>query len=136
MTTLIREISAAETWPIRHQVMWRDQPFAYIQLPEDDLGLHYGVWVEKELVSVVSLFVNGADGQFRKFATLVNHQGKGYGSQLLHHIISIAENKALSKIWCNARVEKTGYYEKFGLQKTDKRFFKKGMEYVVMEKFF
>ncbi len=136
MTIQISEISASETWPIRHQVMWPGQPFAFIQLPKDDQGLHYGVWVEKELVSVVSLFINKKEGQFRKFATLVNHQGKGYGSQLLHYIISIAKNNDLSKIWCNARIAKTEYYEKFGLQKTDKRFSKKGLDYVVMEKLF
>lgn len=136
MTPLINEISAAETWPIRHQVMWPNQPFAFIQLPNDDKGLHYGLIIDTELVSVISLFINTVDGQFRKFATLANHQGKGYGSQLLHYIIGVAENKALSKIWCNARIEKAGYYEKFGLQKTDKRFSKKGINYVVMERRF
>jgi len=134
MTPIIKEISAADTWPIRHQVMWPHQPFAFIQLPNDEQGLHYGLFLDKKLISVISLFLHKEHGQFRKFATLGNHQGKGYGSQLLHHIIGIAKNKALLKIWCNARIEKAAYYEKFGLSKTAKRFSKKGMDYVVMER--
>lgn len=134
MTPIINEISAADTWPIRHQVMWPDQPFAFIQLPNDGEGLHYGLYVNNELISVISLFINGQDGQFRKFATLDKCQGKGYGSQLLHYIIGIAKNKGLSCIWCNARVTKADYYEKFGLVKTNRQFSKKGIAYVVMEK--
>lgn len=134
MTPIINEISAADTWPIRHQVMWRDQPFAFIQLPNDAQGLHYGLFVAKELISVISLFIDNDSGQFRKFATLDKHQGKGYGSQLLHYIISIAADKGISKLWCNARIAKAGYYEKFGLRQTEQRFSKKGIDYVVMEK--
>ncbi len=136
MTPTIRQISATETWPIRHYVMWPDQPFAFIQLPNDKQGLHYGLFLDKKLIAVISLFINGENGQFRKFATLTNQQGKGYGSQLLHYIIGLAKNRGLSKIWCNARMEKSGYYEKFGLVKTNKHFSKKGIDYVVMEKMF
>jgi len=134
MTPFIREISAADTWPIRHQVMWPNQPFTYIQLPNDENGLHYGLSVDEELISVVSLFIQEDSGQFRKFATLAKYQGKGYGSQLLDYIMHVAKNIGLSKIWCNARTTKTAYYEKFGLKKTTKQFSKKGIDYVVMEK--
>ena len=136
MIPIIKKIPAADTWQIRHQVMWPDQPFAYIQLPNDKQGLHYGLFLDNALISVISLFINKGQGQFRKFATLANQQGKGYGSQLLHYIIGVAENNDLTKIWCNARIEKTDYYEKFGLVKTDKQFSKKGMEYIVMERCF
>lgn len=125
MTPSISKISAAETWPIRHKVMWPAQPFAFIQLPNDEQGLHYGLFLDKKLISVISLFINEENGQFRKFATLTNQQGKGYGGQLLHYIISIARNKGLSKIWCNARIEKANYYEKFKFRPTNKQFSKK-----------
>jgi len=136
MTSIIREITAAEAWPIRHQVMWPDQPFAFIQLPNDAKGLHYGLFIDKALISVISLFINETDSQFRKFATVIDFQGSGYGSQLLHYVIDVAKNKGLSKIWCNARIEKADYYEKFGLVKTDKQFSKKGIAYIVMERYF
>ena len=136
MSILIKEISAQETWLIRHQVMWPNEPFAYIQLPTDKSGFHLGLWVKDELVSVISLFITQGSGQFRKFATLEQVQGKGYGSQLLKTLLEIAITKGVSKIWCNARVEKANFYTKFGLMMTEKRFYKKGLEYVIMERMF
>lgn len=134
MTTIIKEITSEETWPIRHQVMWPNEPFDYIKLPVDEKGVHFGLWINERLISVVSLFIdNKRVGQFRKFATLVEEQGKGYGSQLLHHLFETAQKKGVQKIWCNARVNKTGYYAKFHMAPTDKKFSKKGIDYIIME---
>ena len=134
MNTLIKEITPQETWPIRHQVMWPDEPFDYIKLPTDNKGTHFGLWANGKLVSVVSLFIEEEIGQFRKFATLVTEQGKGYGSQLLHHLIETAKSKNVKCIWCNARTNKIIYYAKFGMKATNKKFVKNGVEYVVMER--
>lgn len=82
MSMIIREISPQETWPIRHKVMWPNESFEYVKLPIDEKGLHLGLWANDTLVSVVSLFMIKEMGQFRKFATLVEEQGKGYGRQL------------------------------------------------------
>ena len=136
MNTIIKAITPQETWPIRHKVMWPEEPFDYIKLPEDTEGLHFGLWVDDMLISVVSLFIKKEIGQFRKFATLVDKQGKGYGSQLLHHLIEIAKTKKVKKIWCNARVTKAAYYTKFDMEITNCRFSKNGIDYVVMERNF
>lgn len=134
MTTIIKEITSKETWQIRHQVMWPNEAFDYIKLPADQEGLHFGLWLNEQLISVVSLFIDNKNvGQFRKFATLVEEQGKGYGSQLLHYLFETVQKKGIQKIWCNARVNKTGYYAKFGMEPTDKKFSKNGIDYVVME---
>ena len=85
MTIEIREIKAEDTWPMRHKVMWPDQPLDYVILPQDEEGLHYGLFKEDKLISVISLFINQEEAQFRKFATATEAQGKGYGSALLHH---------------------------------------------------
>ena len=136
MTTKINPIKASDTWEIRHKVMWPTESIDFIKLPADKEGLHYGLFVENELISVISLFIKGEQAQFRKFATLVKHQGQGYGSQLLHYIIGVAQSKGLSKIWCNARVAKMEYYIKFGMIATTKQFSKKEIDYVVMERNF
>lgn len=130
----ISEISAEATWPIRHQVMWPDQPFDFIKLPEDAQGIHYGLWVGEDLVSVVSLFIKNNEAQFRKFATLEAQQGKGYGSQLLHHLMQEALNLGIEKIWCNARAHKTGFYAKFGMHETNQTYVKGGIDFVILEK--
>ncbi len=133
MTKIIKAITPQATWPIRHQVMWPNEPFDYIKLPADEAGIHFGLWLNDQLISVVSLFIDDKNvGQFRKFATLVEEQGKGYGSQLLHYLFQTAQKKGVKKIWCNARVNKTGYYAKFRMKPTDKTFNKKGIDYIVM----
>ncbi|SHO62632.1 GNAT family N-acetyltransferase [Algoriphagus zhangzhouensis] len=132
----ILEISANEVLLIRHTVMWPTKPIDYVRLPNDENGRHFGLYINDQLVSVISLFIENSLAQFRKFATLKKYQGKGYGTILLNEIMLIAQENKLSKIWCNARVEKSSFYEKFGMQITDKTFEKGGIIYVIMEKGF
>lgn len=122
------------TWDIRHRVMWPHKSIDYVKLPEDDSGLHYGLWDEELLLSIVSLFPEGDDAQFRKFATLHEAQGQGYGSKLLEHLFTEAANRGVRRIWCNARASKAGFYRKFGMTETEVRFEKDGERYVMMEK--
>ena len=128
----IKQVRPEDTWPIRHEVMWPDRPLAYVQLPEDTQGQHYGLLVEQKLVSVVSLFVKGRSGQLRKFATLESEQGKGYGSQLLSWLFKEAKAQGIQRIWCNARVSKLDFYTKFGLQATKNTFSKGGIDYAIV----
>lgn len=134
MTSIIRTIPYETTWPIRHEVMWPDKPFDYVKIPEDETGQHLGLFVEEELVSIVSVFYSGNEAQFRKFATLVKHQGKGYGSQLLEQLIAKLEAQQIARIWCNARTDKSSYYERFGLMATEETYTKGGIHFVIMEK--
>lgn len=114
--------------------MWPDKPIDYVQLAEDERGLHFGIYEGNQLVSVISLFVDGDEGQFRKFATRTDLQGKGYGTALLRYLINEARICAIRRLWCNARTSKSTFYEKAGFSKTNKTFEKDGMAYVVMEK--
>ncbi len=131
----IREIPYQSTWSIRQEVMWPDQKIDYVKLAKDNEGLHYGLFYHDKLVSIVSVFIEEREAQFRKFATLVQNQGCGYGSILLSQLFLDLEQRGISRIWCNARVDKTSFYERFGMAKTPKRFKKGGIEYIIMEKF-
>ena len=42
----------------------------------------------------------------------------------------------IRKIWCTARVEKSKFYKKFGINITNETFMKDGIEYVIMENVF
>lgn len=131
---MIKKIDYTDTYSIRHQVMWPKEPLSYIMLEDDLVGDHFGYFVEDEMVSVISLFSIDSKVQFRKFATLFEHQGKGYGSALLKHVLCEYEGTDTKLIWCNARLEKTHYYERFGLEKTDETFERKNKKYVIMAK--
>ncbi|RXM49207.1 GNAT family N-acetyltransferase [Flavobacterium sp. YO12] len=129
----IKEIAASETWDIRHNVMWPDQPFEFVQLEEDNLGFHFGVFTSNKLVSIVSCFIVEEEMQFRKLATLQEYQGKGSASHLLKYIFQFAKEKNIKKVWCNARSNKKSFYEKFGMKDTFKTFTKAGQEFTIME---
>ncbi|MCC5938529.1 MAG: GNAT family N-acetyltransferase [Lunatimonas sp.] len=120
-------------WSLRHQVMWPDRDLDYVRLDDDRDGSHWGLYLDGTVVSVVSVFANRKEVQFRKFATLEAHQGNGYGSLLLHHVLRGLQEDGYSRIWCNARKAKTGFYERFGLACTPETFTKGGLDYVVME---
>ncbi|UPZ15564.1 GNAT family N-acetyltransferase [Flavobacterium humidisoli] len=129
----VKTISASDTWQIRHEVMWPDQPFEFVKLEEDNLGIHFGVFEEDKLVSIVSCFMEEKEMQFRKLATLEDYQGKGIASHLLKYILEFAKEKGVEKVWCNARTNKKSFYEKFGMIDTFKSFVKSGQEFTIME---
>ena len=129
----IRKISSEETLEIRHKVMWPHKNIDFVRVPEDEFGIHYGLFHEDELLSIVSVFITGEEAQFRKFATLEKSQGKGYGSKLLSFVIEELKKQGMRKIWCNARVNKKEFYKKFGLKETGKMFTKEEVEYEIME---
>ncbi len=132
----IKQINASETLLIRHKVMWPDMPIEYVELPNDETGRHFGLFVNGEMTSILSLFVEDNEAQFRKFATVVEFQGLGYGTFLLERIIDLVNKEGIRKIWCNARVEKSNFYERFNLKPTDKKYEKGGIEFVIMERIF
>ncbi|QSW87945.1 MULTISPECIES: GNAT family N-acetyltransferase [Flavobacterium] len=129
----IKVIEASQTWQIRHEVMWPNEPFEFVQLEEDNSGYHFGVFDGELLVSIVSCFIEGKEMQFRKLATLENHQGKGIASHLLKYILDFAKSNNIEKVWCNARTNKKSFYEKAGFIDTYKTFTKAGQEFTIME---
>ncbi|WBX71809.1 GNAT family N-acetyltransferase [Tenacibaculum retecalamus] len=132
----IKQITISEVLPIRHKVMWPDKPMSYVELPNDEKGKHFGLFVNGEITSIISLFISNNEAQFRKFATLIEHQGFGYGTILLNKVIDLVKKEKVAKLWCNARVEKSKFYERFDLTSTTKKFKKGGIEYVIMERNF
>lgn len=130
----IKKITAPETWELRHQVMWPTKNIEYVKLKDDAQGIHYGVFIENTLISVVSLFYEGKQVQFRKFATCIEKQKQGYGTKLLEYVLAEAKNMGAEKVWCHARRNKVGFYEYFGLKAVGETFERGGEIYVCMSK--
>jgi predicted GNAT family N-acyltransferase len=132
----IKNIQASETWDLRHRVMAPNRPFDSIKLPKDDDGFHFGLFKEEKLISVISLFIENDVAQFRKFATEILEQNKGYGSILLNHIIEESIKNNVKNLWCNARMTALGFYEKFGFKAVSETWMDSYIEYVKMERRF
>lgn len=130
----IEQIPPYLTWRIRHKVMYPEFDFDKVILPNDDDGVHLGLFDQNVLICVVSLFKTGKSMQFRKFATLSEYQQKGYGSEILQYLLEYSKNEGCDHIWCNARKSASAFYSKFGFMETDRTSFANGHEYIIMEK--
>ncbi|MCO4292080.1 GNAT family N-acetyltransferase [Solitalea sp. MAHUQ-68] len=130
----INLIKADDVLTLRRDILYPNKNLSELKLPEDDFGMHYGLFVNDRLISVVSLFISGNSAQFRKFATLTSFQGKGYGSALLNHLIQEAAKQGCETIWCNARLSAADFYLRFGFTKTEETFTKDEVDFVIMRK--
>lgn len=131
----IKAIPAQLTWEVRHKAMWPNKPFTYIKIENDAEGQHFGIYLENKLVSVISIFITDTEAQFRKFATVPYYQGNGYGSTLLSYIFKEMSELGIKRLWCNARRDKTSFYERFGMVPTQTTFERGNISYVIMESY-
>jgi phosphoribosylformimino-5-aminoimidazole carboxamide ribotide isomerase len=131
----IEQIRPELTWRLRKAVLYPAQPLHAMEMEEDNHGYHFGAFDNNDLVAVVSLFQNGSDFQFRKFAVAEDRQSIGVGRKLLQYITDFASSEQGTRLWCNARVSAIGFYLKADFMKTGKLFSKNGFDYEIMEKY-
>lgn len=147
----IRRISAEETIPLRHSVLWPNHPVSHVLLAEDATGYHYGAFLSDASapIAIISVFRDPVPStpsessddsplpqaaRFRKFACDPHHQGKGIGTQLLQHVFrAAAAEMSCGVIWCDARMSAAEWYERRGMSKFGETFFKGDIEYVRMK---
>ena len=130
----IEQITPENTWRLRRDVLYPDKKLFEMELEQDTYGTHFGAFNDVKLAGVVSLFQKGSDFQFRKLAVGPALQKTGVGSSLLQYITEYAQENGGTRIWCNARVNATGFYLKVGFVQTGKLFSKNGHDYEIMEK--
>lgn len=130
-------LSLPQVLPVRQEVMYPNAPVEMSMVEGDEGAIHWGLLANGQLVSVISLFDSPQFGhslQFRKFATLVVSQGKGYGSRLLEAVLTYAAEKKYPGIWCNARVSALAWYQRFGFEITGEPWHKNGLDFIIIYK--
>lgn len=130
----IKKVPIEKILTIRREVMWPDKDINFVKVKGDDKAIHLGVYKNDKVVSIISLYITKSSLQFRKFATLKNEQKKGYGTLLLKEVFKLSAKKNINYIWCNARKNKTSFYEKFEMISTGEEFFKSEKSYIIMGK--
>ena len=91
MEVVIKKASLEEILPIRHKVLWPDKPFEFVKVDGDEEGIHFGLYEDSKLVTVISLFAEGINLRFRKFATLRKYQNRGLGKLMILKVIDYAQ---------------------------------------------
>jgi len=118
---ILKEITALETYSVRHPVLREGKPVESCHFDGDLLQstIHIGLYNNAALIGVISLFKTKnpefkSDNQFqiRGMAVLIHHQNRGYGNQLLLEAEVIAKKYNCKILWFNAREKAVGFYEK------------------------
>jgi GNAT superfamily N-acetyltransferase len=131
---IIEQIRPEHTWHLRQEILYPESKLNEMAMEEDNNGYHFGAFVDNKIVAVVSLFQNGTDYQFRKFAVAANLQGTGIGKTMLQYITDFAIAGGATRIWCNARDTAVAFYAKYGFVQTGTLFSKNGFDYEIVEK--
>ncbi|SEW54901.1 1-(5-phosphoribosyl)-5-[(5-phosphoribosylamino)methylideneamino]imidazole-4-carboxamide isomerase [Chitinophaga arvensicola] len=129
----IRKISAEDTLQLRRDVLYPNESLAAVKVDHDEDGLHFGVFDNGELVTVVSLFLGRDSAQFRKLATAPAAQGKGFGKAILAHLVAICKKEKIKLLWCNARDTAETFYDRLGYTTKGDYFIKGGITFIRME---
>lgn len=123
--TLIKEISAQETFIVRHSVLRKGKPIETCAFEGDDLETthHFGLFNNSNLTGIISLFLKtnpifaeNLQSQIRGMAVLESHQKKGFGEALVKHCEEHCTLNQLDLIWFNARTAAVGFYKKMGYE--------------------
>lgn len=118
-----QSIAAAATYPLRNAILRPGQPPEANAYPLDaaPLTYHAGAYVDETLVGVASVFMENPPGRevvgawrLRGMATLPEVRGQGYGHQLLRLCFDHIARHDGHMLWCNARLNVTGFYERAG----------------------
>ncbi|MGL1891369.1 MAG: GNAT family N-acetyltransferase [Spirochaetaceae bacterium] len=131
---IIKRIDYKDTLNIRHEVLWPNKPIEFCLLDDDPEGIHYGGFIDSKLISVASIFLDNGKARLRKFATLKEYQGKGYGTLIINKILSDLEGLDVNIFWCDARKTAEGFYNHFLMEKQGDIFLKSDVEYIVMQR--
>jgi GNAT superfamily N-acetyltransferase len=128
---MIREITAFETFLVRHPVLRNGKPIETCHFEDDNSPTtkHFGFFDNDNLVGVISLFQKRNDFfeqkkqfQIRGMAVLENYQKKGFGNKLVRHCENLVIQKKAGLIWFNARIIAVPFYEKLGYQTIGNKF--------------
>ncbi|MDR7209308.1 GNAT family N-acetyltransferase [Flavobacterium piscis] len=129
--TLIKEISAEETFIVRQPVLRKGKPVESCIFEGDNLDTthHFGLFENKNLTGIISLFTTSnpifaekKQTQIRGMAVLEEHRKKGFGEALVSYCETYCVSQDVQLIWFNARIEAVDFYKKMRYKTIGKPF--------------
>lgn len=121
-TLVIKQISATDTYTVRHPVLRKGRPVETCAMPgdTDKDTFHLGLYDSQELIGVVT-FIKEAKPQFegkqyqlRGMGILEAYQGQQLGNLLIDEGDKLLRSKGIDTLWCNARVKALNFYLRKG----------------------
>lgn len=127
----VKQIEAKDTYRVR-SVMLRpglEINHCHFDGDFDELTFHLGAYENEKLASVASFYLRNNPSfqaeyqyQLRGMATLKDFQCRGFSKALLKTAYPLIKSNHVNLLWCNARVEAVGFYEKAGFEVKGEKF--------------
>jgi GNAT superfamily N-acetyltransferase len=114
---LIRQISLAQTRPLRHTVLRPHQSMADLERAEPEDAFAVGAFRAEELIAVGFIAPHdraAGSWRVRGMATHLEARGQGAGSAVLQALLEHAQVQGAQLVWCNGRVPALSLYERAG----------------------
>lgn len=131
----IRPISAAETRPLRADILRPGQPPESLVYPGDDApdSFHAGAFLGGVLVGIASVYPEplpidlpdlapNSAFRLRGMATRPELQGQGLGRAVLEGCLTHVRDAGAEVLWCNARTGALGFYRRLGFETVGDKF--------------
>jgi GNAT superfamily N-acetyltransferase len=121
---LVKEISPAETRPLRQAILRPHETLAALALHEPLDAYAVGAFDGDRLLSVGFVAPGGDAGAWRVrgMATAPDARRKGAGAAVLDALLAYAIAHGATRIWCNARTPARSLYERAGFVATSDEF--------------
>ncbi|HUJ72217.1 MAG TPA: GNAT family N-acetyltransferase [Verrucomicrobiae bacterium] len=119
---VIREISTAETQPLRKAVLRPNHDMKELHYPGDELpeAAHLGAFLDGELVGIATVHRESLPGEtteawrVRGMAVASQWQRQGIGRVLLRACVDYIKQHGGTLVWFTARTSAVKFYKKFG----------------------
>lgn len=118
----VSEVTAADVYPLRREVLRQGRADASVEFPTDDRGFHLAVRDGAGVVVGIATFFPSpcvrrpgrVAWQLRGMAVAPSWQGKGVGVALLDEAVSRLRALGAEVLWADARDTALGFYERAG----------------------
>ena len=94
--------------------------------------LHFGAFIGDELVGTASLQKVDGNLKMRQVAVAEAGQKRGVGKALVRACEAEARRQQVAKLYCHARAEARGFYEKCGWKVSGEVFTEVGLDHYLM----
>jgi len=126
----LKEISAQDTWPVRHPVLRKGRPLedVYMEADNKESTFHLGMYFKNQVVGVAS-FMEDSHKEFGEFqsrlrgmAVLSEFRKKGLAELLLKKGEKVLIDRGRKTLWFNARLVAHNFYSTLGYETVGEQF--------------
>ena len=119
---IIKQITAEETWPVRHPVLRKGRPLedVYMEADEKPTTFHVGIFHKNTIIGVASFMedskpqFSGKQHRLRGMAVLPEYRRRGIAELLLNKGEEILKERDCTVLWFNARIVAVSFYKNLG----------------------